>query len=100
MADRTGLEVRLQSLRLAGAATKWPQADARDKLAAYAALYSGVLDGGRMCLCGMLAAEYETLPKPMGEAIVRFFDANHAWAHAGVSAGQGRQQARVRRRSR
>ncbi len=25
MADRTGLEVRLQSLRLAGAATKWPQ---------------------------------------------------------------------------
>src|ERR1700691_4766243 len=39
--------------------------DASDKLTAYAALYSGVLDGGRMCLCGMLAAEYETLPKPM-----------------------------------
>src|ERR1700679_3034204 len=31
--------------------------DARDKLNAYAELYSGVLDGGRMCLCGMLAAE-------------------------------------------
>jgi TetR/AcrR family transcriptional repressor of nem operon len=55
------------------------EADARDKLAAYAALYSGVLDDGRMCLCGMLAAEYETLPKAMGNAIVRFFDANHAW---------------------
>src|ERR1700728_73270 len=27
------------------------EADARGKLAAYAALYSGVLDGGRMCLC-------------------------------------------------
>ena len=53
--------------------------DARDKLTAYAALYSGVLDAGQMCLCGMFAAEYETLPKPMGEAIVRFFDANHAW---------------------
>jgi TetR/AcrR family transcriptional repressor of nem operon len=53
--------------------------DARDKLTAYAALYSGVLDAGHMCLCGMFAAEYETLPKPMGEAIVRFFDTNHAW---------------------
>jgi TetR/AcrR family transcriptional repressor of nem operon len=54
-------------------------ADARDKLIAYAELYSGVLRGGRMCLCGMLAAEYETLPSAMGEAIVGFFDANHAW---------------------
>ncbi|HLW94889.1 MAG TPA: TetR/AcrR family transcriptional regulator [Solirubrobacteraceae bacterium] len=62
--------------------------DARDKLNAYAALYSGVLDGGRMCLCGMLAAEYETLPKPMGEAIVRFFDANHAWLTHLLEAGR------------
>jgi TetR/AcrR family transcriptional regulator, transcriptional repressor for nem operon len=52
---------------------------APDRLTAYAELYSGVLHGDRMCLCGMLAAEYETLPKPMGEAIVRFFDANEAW---------------------
>jgi TetR/AcrR family transcriptional regulator, transcriptional repressor for nem operon len=53
--------------------------DAADRLTAYAELYSGVLHGQRMCLCGMLAAEYETLPKPMGDAIVRFFDANQAW---------------------
>ena len=53
--------------------------DAPDRLTAYAELYSGVLHGDRMCLCGMLAAEYETLPKPMGEAIVRFFDANEDW---------------------
>jgi TetR/AcrR family transcriptional regulator, transcriptional repressor for nem operon len=52
---------------------------AADKLTAYAELYSGVVHGDRMCLCGMLAAEYETLPKPMGGAIVRFFDANEAW---------------------
>jgi TetR/AcrR family transcriptional repressor of nem operon len=50
-----------------------------DRLTAYAQLYSAVLHGDRMCLCGMLAAEYETLPKTMGEAIVRFFDANEAW---------------------
>src|SRR5580693_9184454 len=31
------------------------ESDARDKLDAYAKLYSGVLDNGRMCLCGMLA---------------------------------------------
>ena len=53
--------------------------DARDKLTAYAGIYSSVLRAERMCLCGMLAAEYATLPKPIGAAIVRFFDANQAW---------------------
>jgi TetR/AcrR family transcriptional repressor of nem operon len=52
---------------------------APDKLGAYADLYADVLRDERMCLCGMLAAEYETLPKPMGRAIVHFFDANHTW---------------------
>ena len=51
----------------------------RERLRRYAELYSGVLRGDRMCLCGMLAAEYETLPPPMGDAIVGFFDANQAW---------------------
>ena len=32
-----------------------------------------------MCLCGMFAAEYATLPKPMQERVVRFFDDNEAW---------------------
>ena len=41
------------------------------KLSAYAALYAAVLREQRMCLCGMLAAEYETLPGPMREAILR-----------------------------
>jgi TetR/AcrR family transcriptional repressor of nem operon len=36
-----------------------------------------------MCLCGMLAAEYQTLPAPMQGAVVRFFDDNEAWL-AGV----------------
>ena len=42
-------------------------------------IYADVLAGRRMCLCGMLAAEYETLPAPMADAIIRFFDANQAW---------------------
>jgi TetR/AcrR family transcriptional repressor of nem operon len=39
-------------------------------------------------MCGVLAAEYETLPKPMRGAVVRFFDDNQRWL-AGVLA-QGR----------
>src|SRR5688572_2738685 len=41
--------------------------DAADKLRRYAAIYGGVLRANRMCLCGMLAAEFGTLPKPMKE---------------------------------
>jgi hypothetical protein len=49
--------------------------DAAAKLAAYADVYAGVLRRERMCLCGMLAADYETLPGPMREAVVRFVPA-------------------------
>ncbi len=54
-------------------------ADAPDQLRAYARLYSDVLRGRRMCLCGMLAAEYETLPGQIGDAVVEFFDLNEVW---------------------
>jgi TetR/AcrR family transcriptional repressor of nem operon len=53
--------------------------DARAKLEAYARLYADVLQGKRMCMCGVLAAEYETLPKPMRNAVIRFFDENEKW---------------------
>ncbi len=60
----------------------------RAKLAAYVEIYSGVLRGDRTCLCGMLAAEYETLPEPMGDAVVTFFRENEAWLGKVVSQGQ------------
>lgn len=63
-------------------------ADARGKLSAYAGLYSQVLHGRRMCLCGMLAAEYQTLPEPMREAVIRFFDANEAWLEKVLAQGR------------
>jgi len=53
--------------------------DARDKLRRYAKLYADVLRNNRMCLCGMLAAEYATLPKPMKEEMRHFFDENERW---------------------
>jgi TetR/AcrR family transcriptional regulator, transcriptional repressor for nem operon len=62
--------------------------DAPDKLDAYAALYSGVLRGQRMCLCGMLAAEYQTLPDPMRDAVIAFIDANEAWVERVLSDGR------------
>jgi TetR/AcrR family transcriptional repressor of nem operon len=39
-------------------------ARATSRLDAYANLYLAVLEDHRMCLCGMLAAEFETLPAP------------------------------------
>lgn len=53
--------------------------DAPAKLAAYADLYAQVLRQERMCLCGMLAAEYETVPGPVRTAVVAFLDDNEAW---------------------
>lgn len=47
----------------------------------------GVLLDHRMCLCGMLAAEYETLPGPMRVAVVRFFEMNEAWLGITLSKG-------------
>jgi|SRR5580658_2173026 TetR/AcrR family transcriptional repressor of nem operon len=54
-------------------------ADPRQKLERYIALYASVLADNRMCLCGMLAAEYATLPKPIRSEVLRFFDANETW---------------------
>jgi TetR/AcrR family transcriptional regulator, transcriptional repressor for nem operon len=55
------------------------QPNARAKLQAYASLYADVLRGKRMCMCGILAAEYQTLPKPMRTEVIRFFDDNQKW---------------------
>jgi TetR/AcrR family transcriptional regulator, transcriptional repressor for nem operon len=49
------------------------------KLEAYARIYADVLRQGRMCLCGMLAADYDTLPDAMRRAVVAFFDASERW---------------------
>lgn len=51
----------------------------RVKLTNYVDLYRSVLAADRMCLCGMLAAEYQTLPDGMRVAVLEFFDRNEAW---------------------
>jgi TetR/AcrR family transcriptional repressor of nem operon len=64
------------------------QPNAAAKLEAYAALYADVLRGKRMCMCGILAAEYPTLPKPMQAAVIRFFDENQRWLTDVLEQGQ------------
>ena len=58
------------------------------KLEGYANMYLDVLRDKRMCLCGMLAAEYQTLPQRMRDAVIHFFDANEAWLQRVVDQGQ------------
>jgi TetR/AcrR family transcriptional regulator, transcriptional repressor for nem operon len=62
-------------------------ADVPAKLAAYAGVYAAVLREQRMCLCGMLAADYETLPPAMRAAVVRFFDENGVWLEQVLEQG-------------
>ena len=61
---------------------------APEKLLAYCDLYRGTLRGQRMCLCGMLAAEYNTLGEPMRQAIGSFFDHNSDWLAALLESGR------------
>lgn len=61
-----------------------------ERLRRYVALYGAALaDGGRMCLCGMLAAEVATLPDELRTEVRLFFTEQLAWVAAvlGVRAG-------------
>jgi TetR/AcrR family transcriptional regulator, transcriptional repressor for nem operon len=58
------------------------------KLDRYAGLYLDVLRRRRMCLCGMLAAEYQTLPPAMQDAVIQFFDHNETWLQGVLEQGQ------------
>jgi TetR/AcrR family transcriptional repressor of nem operon len=59
------------------------------KLIAYANLYADVLREERMCLCGMLASEYESIADPMRSAVIGFLDDNEAWLVAVLEQGRG-----------
>jgi TetR/AcrR family transcriptional repressor of nem operon len=70
------------------AAIDQTSADADEQLRRYVGIYLGVLRNDRMCLCGMLAAEYVTLPKPMKAELKHFFDENERWLVAVLEKGQ------------
>jgi TetR/AcrR family transcriptional regulator, transcriptional repressor for nem operon len=57
-------------------------AEASAMLQQYVSIYTDVLRDKRMCLCGMLAAEITTLPRPLRTALRKFFDENEVWLAA------------------
>jgi len=69
------------------AAIDQTRADAGEQLRRYVDIYLGVLRNDRMCLCGILAAEYVTLPKPMKAGLKHFFDENERWLVAVLEKG-------------
>ena len=61
--------------------------NAPDRLRGYVGLYLDVLLKGRMCLCGMLAAEFHTLPGAMRDSVLMFFDHNEQWLEGVLARG-------------
>jgi TetR/AcrR family transcriptional repressor of nem operon len=39
-------------------------------------------------MCGVLAAEFQTLPEPMRRAVIGFFDENRRWLAGVLTQGQ------------
>ncbi|MEL6160359.1 MAG: TetR/AcrR family transcriptional regulator [Cyanobacteria bacterium J06627_32] len=56
---------------------------AKDRLLGYADLFRHTLvERQRLCLCGLLAGELETVPEPVKAEVKRFFETQHQWLTA------------------
>jgi len=65
-------------------------ANAGARLRRYVGLWLEVLRDDRMCLCGMLAAEYSTLSAPMRIALKSFMVRHEAWLAGVMRDGRDR----------
>ncbi|WP_277187269.1 TetR/AcrR family transcriptional regulator [Caballeronia sp. BR00000012568055] len=64
-------------------------APADKKLDRYARLFGRIIgDGRRVCLCGMLAAEIDSLPEKVRQAVQSFFKANENWLAKVLAEGE------------
>lgn len=58
----------------------WDEEDAlRERLVRYVDGYVEILEDGGLCLCGMLAADDETLPEEVRRDVYRFFAEQEDW---------------------
>ena len=64
-----------------------PSADDAERLRAYVDIYAAVLARGRMCLCGMLASDFETLSGAVQERVSEFFERNYVWLERVIDRG-------------
>lgn len=76
------------SRRFNAALAEIDAAHASEPLRRYVQLYQNVLVRDRMCLCGMLAAEYSTLPPAMRSELRNFFDMNESWLASNLERGR------------
>jgi TetR/AcrR family transcriptional repressor of nem operon len=64
---------------------------AEARLTAYRRLFANVLrDDHRLCMCGMLAADFEALPAKVREEVRGFFDDNETWIASVLAEGKRR----------
>lgn len=64
-------------------------ARAPERLAGYVALFEKTFaQGQRLCVCGMLGAEAQSLPSDVGAEVRRFFEANLVWLTQVITEGQ------------
>ena len=67
--------------------------DAPDKLKRYAKAFADTLkDDNHMCVCGMLAADFTTLPKGVRDGVRAFFDDNEKWLQRVLEQGRKQRQ--------
>ena len=67
-----------------------------EQLERYLAAYRAVVhQDGRICLCTVLAGDYNTLPGGMQHEVRAFFDLNEAWLTRLFAEGQATQTLRV-----
>jgi TetR/AcrR family transcriptional regulator, transcriptional repressor for nem operon len=57
-------------------------------LTRYTEIYAGVLAQERMCLVGMLAAEFATLPAPMQKTLRAYISHNERWLEPLIARGR------------
>jgi len=59
----------------------------REQLVQYIELFAGIVDGGGFCLCGILAADAETLPDAARQEVETFFAEQEDWLTEMIGAG-------------
>jgi TetR/AcrR family transcriptional regulator, transcriptional repressor for nem operon len=72
----------------------------RSRLTHYISAFADALQQGRMCLCGMIGAEIESVPEPVAAQVRIFFERNVLWlgdvlARDGLKPDTARRQAQL-----
>jgi len=58
------------------------------RLRAYAGLYRATLEGGAICLCGMMASDIQALPDALRQPLRDFFEEQAAWLAGVLDTGR------------